>query len=354
MIKDEYNIIGLMSGTSLDGVDLVYARFELRPKWSFQIIYSETIPYSIQWVDKLSDLVNFTSDELKEVDVEYTHYLSQIINTFISKHNIKVIDAICSHGHTALHKPEENLTLQIGNLPIISKLVGQTVVCDFRVADVTLGGQGAPLVPIGDKLLFPEFDFCLNLGGFANISMDIQEERIAYDICPANIVLNWYIKKLGLDFDDKGQLASSGKVNIELLNSLNDLAFYSEKWPKSLGLEWVNAEVVPIIDAFQMEIKDILSTFCEHIAFQVSKEINQKTDAQVLVTGGGVYNSYVLERLKFYSKNKIVVPDSEIIEFKEALIFAFLGVLKLRNEVNCLKSVTGASRNHSSGKIYTP
>lgn len=354
MIKNEYYVIGVMSGTSLDGIDLLYARFKYFENWDFDIIRAETIHYDEDWNGKLENLVNLSIEELKLIDKEYTHLLANVINSFIARYKIKCIDAICSHGHTAYHQPENKLTYQIGNQPIISKLVGQTVVCDFRIQDVELGGQGAPLVPIGDKLLFPGYDFCLNLGGFANLSVDINNERIAFDVCPVNILLNSYVKKIGYDFDDKGKMASQGKQNDELLSKLNDLEFYRKSYPKSLGLEWVKTSVIPLIDEFNLEPPDILNTLCEHIAIQISNEINKIKKASVLITGGGTYNDYLINRIKSYSQNEIEVPSKQIIDFKEALIFALLGILRLRKETNCLKSVTGASKDHSSGNIFYP
>ncbi len=354
MTKSEYKVIGVMSGTSLDGVDLVLVNFFKDVFWDFEIVYAETIKYSQKWYDILKSLVTFKLEKLHEIDNDYTEYLGNIIKDFIVKNRIDHIDAVCSHGHTALHQPEKQLTYQIGNKSSLAKILNEKVVCDFRVQDVILGGQGAPLVPVGDELLFSEYDFCLNLGGFANISMDLNNERIAYDICPVNIVLNYYVNSVGLEYDDKGQLASTGKLNISLLNQLNSLEFYKETYPKSLGLEWVNQNVIPLINSFNLDIKDILKTVIEHIGIQISSEINKKNKSSVLITGGGVYNDYLVNRIKHYSQGRIVIPSKSIIEFKEALIFAFLGVLKLRNEVNCLQSVTGASKNHSSGKIYLP
>lgn len=354
MMKDEYKVIGVMSGTSLDGIDFVYATFQFNGTWHFKIIYSETIAYNSEWAENLKGLVSYSLDGLKEMDTNYTNYLSMRIKAFINKFDIQDIDAICSHGHTALHQPEKGITYQIGNMPHLAVLLGQTVVCDFRVQDVALGGQGAPLVPIGDKLLFSEYDFCLNLGGFANISTDTDLDRIAYDVCPVNIVLNRYVEQLGLHYDDEGKIASTGTINNELLEKLNSLEFYKANFPKSLGLEWVDKNIFPLIDSFQLEIKDVLKTFVEHIAIQLASEINKKSHASVLATGGGVYNTYLMNRIEAYSKNEIMIPSKAIVEFKEALIFGFLGVLKLRNEVNSLKSVTGASQNHSSGKIYLP
>lgn len=349
-----YKVIGVMSGTSLDGIDFVYATFQFDGIWRFEIIHSETIDYNLQWKETLRSLVSQSLDGLKEIDNNYTNYLSLRIKAFIKKFKINDIDAICSHGHTALHQPEKGLTYQIGNMPHLAVLLDNKVVCDFRVQDVAMGGQGAPLVPIGDKLLFSEYDFCLNLGGFANISTDFDNQRIAYDICPVNLVLNHYVKRKGLDYDNEGQIASTGTISKELLTQLNNLGFYKVIHPKSLGLEWVYQNIFPLINSFQLETNDVLKTFVEHIAVQLTSEINKKKNVSVLVTGGGVYNSYLMSRLATYSKNKIMIPSKAIIEFKEALIFGFLGVLKLRNEVNCLKSVTGASENHSSGKVYLP
>ncbi|WP_445735397.1 anhydro-N-acetylmuramic acid kinase [Mariniflexile sp.] len=354
MVKSKYNVIGIMSGTSLDGIDLIYATFYFSKTWHFEIFCAETMAYNNAWKHVLKDLISFDSEELLQVDTKYTIYLSEVINNFIYKNGIKRIDAVCSHGHTAWHQPDKGLTYQIGNLPQIADLLNETVVCDFRVQDVELGGQGAPLVPIGDKLLFSEYDFCLNLGGFANISSDFDGARIAYDICPVNIVLNKYVKRLGFDYDDKGHIASTGTVHEGLLDKLNDLDFYKAAYPKSLGLEWVDKNIFPLVDSFQLEVKDILKTFVEHVAIQISSEINKKNNVSVLVTGGGVYNDYVTNRLMHHSNNHITIPSKSIIEFKEALIFGFLGVLKLRNEVNCLQSVTGAKQNHSSGKMYHP
>ena len=354
MLKTEYKVIGVMSGTSLDGVDLVYVTFNFNTVWRFSIHKTSTISYNKHWLDVLESLITLSQDELKQIDENYTLYLAKIINNFIDENNIKQVDAICSHGHTALHQPDNSLTYQIGNLPNIADLLNQIVVCDFRVQDVELDGQGAPLVPIGDKLLFSQYDYCLNLGGFANISTEINNKRIAYDICPVNNVLNYYVKQLGLDYDDEGKIASTGKVNKELLSRLNALEFYKQDFPKSLGFEWVNDIAISLIDSFKLPIKDILRTFVEHIAIQISQEIETKSKASVLITGGGVFNLFLLQKIESYSNNDIVIPSKKIIEYKEALIFGFLGVLKLRNEVNCLNSVTGATKDHSTGKIFHP
>lgn len=353
MIKSKYNIIGVMSGTSLDGIDLAYITFKYEKKWIFKIQKAETISYTNYWTNCLTNLVYQELDKLKIIDSEYTKYLSQIVNSFIKRNKILDVDAICSHGHTALHQPQNRFTYQIGNQKEIAELTKHSVICDFRVQDVAYGGQGAPLVPIGDELLFSDYDCCLNLGGFANISFKDAFNRIAFDICPVNIVLNHYSKKIGFNFDANGHIASQGKVNLTLLKELNALGFYKLDYPKSLGLEWVNSELIPIVEKFQIKVEDILRTLIEHTAVQIALVINKKLNASVLISGGGAYNIFLIDRLKSMTSNDIIIPSNDIIEYKEALIFGFLGVLKLRGEVNCLASVTGASHDHSSGIIYT-
>jgi anhydro-N-acetylmuramic acid kinase len=355
MKKNNYNVIGVMSGTSLDGVDLAHIVFQLNDKkWTFEILESETIGYSQSWINHLKLAVDYPETELEKLNKDYTKLLASIISTFIEKHKIENIDAVCSHGHTILHQPEKGLTLQIGNLPEISTLTHQTVVCDFRVQDVELGGQGAPLVPIGDRILFSEYDYCMNLGGFSNVSFEQNDERIAFDISPVNTVLNYYANQLGLDYDDKGQLSRTGKVNTDLLNELNALEYYQQKFPKSLGFEFVKEIVLPMIESYKIPIEDKLRTFTDHLALQTSLALPNKK-GRILITGGGAYNDFIIERIQSYlPEMEIIIPSAKILEYKEALIFALLGVLKLRGEINVLSSVTGANMDHSSGEIYFP
>jgi anhydro-N-acetylmuramic acid kinase len=353
MKKDYYNVIGVMSGTSLDGVDLAHIEFRLiDSKWTFEIFESETIGYSQSWINHLKLAVDYPETELDKLNSAYTKLIATIISTFIEKHKIENLDAVCSHGHTILHQPNKGLTLQIGNLPEISNLIKQTVVCDFRVQDVKLGGQGAPLVPIGDRILFSEYDYCMNLGGFSNVSFEQNGERIAFDISPVNTVLNYYANQLGLDYDDKGKISRTGKVNEYLLNKLNALDFYQQKFPKSLGFEFVKEVVLPLIEEFGIAIEDKLRTFTEHVALQTALALPIKK-GRILITGGGAYNDFIIERIQSYlPEMEIIIPSAKILEFKEALIFALIGVLKLRGEINVLSSVTGANMDHSSGTIY--
>lgn len=343
-----------MSGTSLDGVDLAHIKFEINNnKWTYEIYECDTISYADEVISKLKNAINFNQTELSDLNIEYTNILGNIISEFISKNKISNLDAVCSHGHTILHQPQNGFTLQIGNLPEIAKIVQQKIVCDFRVQDVKLGGQGAPLVPIGDRILFSEYDYCLNLGGFSNISFEENNQRIAFDISPVNTVLNFYANTFELEYDDKGNISVSGNLNSDLFNELNDLEFYQKSFPKSLGFEFVKETVLPILESYQISTEDKMHTFTEHIAFQIGKVLQSKS-GKLLVTGGGVYNDFLISRMQAHLPTiEIIIPDEKTIEFKEALIFALLGVLKLRNEINVLASVTGAKHDHSSGEIYS-
>jgi anhydro-N-acetylmuramic acid kinase len=355
MFKEKYTTIGVMSGTSLDGVDLAHIVFTVKNnKWEFEILESETISYPNDWLNKLKIAVDFSEAQLEKLNQDYTQLLATIISSFIEKYDIKNLDAVCSHGHTILHQPQNGFTLQIGNLPKIATLINQTVVCDFRVQDVQLGGQGAPLVPIGDRILFSEYDYCMNLGGFSNVSFEQNKERIAFDISAVNTVLNFYANQLGFDYDDRGSISRNGICNDDLLNELNALDFYQKKYPKSLGYEFVKETILPLIESYTIPLEDKLNTFTEHVALQIALALPNK-NGSLFITGGGAYNDFLIERIQYHlPEMKIIIPSAKILEFKEALIFALLGVLKLRGEINVLSSVTGAKSDHSSGMIYYP
>ena len=356
MFKQSYNIIGVMSGTSLDGVDVAHLYFKIiNGKWHYEILECETVSYSEDWLYNLKAAVTFSETKLQQLNEAYTLLLGTVIKTFIEKNSIKNLDAVCSHGHTILHQPQNGLTLQIGNLPKIAEIIKQTVVCDFRVQDVQLGGQGAPLVPVGDQLLFADYDYCLNLGGFSNVSFEHNNTRFAFDIAPVNTVLNFYASQLGLDYDDKGKISRSGKLHAELFDALNALDYYKKAYPKSLGFEFVKETILPLIEKYPLATIDKMHTFIVHSAFQTSLALNylDTSNRKILITGGGAYNDFLIERIQFYLPQlAIIIPDAKTLEYKEALIFGLLGVLKLRNENNVLCSVTGAKHDHSAGRIY--
>ncbi|WP_297984709.1 anhydro-N-acetylmuramic acid kinase [uncultured Chryseobacterium sp.] len=342
--------IGLMSGTSLDGLDLCYVRFERENgTWNFEILETSTLPYSEKWEQKLKNSIHISAEELLELHSEYGFYLGEKTNAFIAEKNISKVDVIASHGHTVFHQPHKKFSTQIGDGRAIKIIAKLPVVYDFRTQDVLMGGNGAPLVPIGDELLFSEYDGCINLGGFSNISLKRDGKRIAFDICPVNIVLNKIAKNFGKKYDENGELSKSGTIIPELLSKLDELEFYAKDHPRSLGIEWVNEHFSPLIQ--HENLTDVLATCNQHFANQIASTIEKFGLKNVLITGGGSYNTFLIETIQTQTSAQIIIPENTIVEFKEALIFAFMGVLKILGENNVLASATGSSEDHSSGLI---
>lgn len=352
MEQKSFIVVGMMSGTSLDGLDMACCRFWKNDKgWSYELLAAATLPYDSLWQQKLSNAWQQSAESLEHLDLEYGNYLGSQAKQFIDSLDFE-LDLIASHGHTVFHQPERGITLQIGNGAAIAKKSGLTTICNFRQEDVKKGGQGAPLVPIGDELLFSKFPFCLNIGGIANISFREGEKRIAFDICPANQVLNYLSGLLGMPYDNGGAIAASGKLIPELLSSLKALDYYQQTYPKSLGREWVEEEVFPLLKPFLAQPENCLHTFCIHIAEQIHNAVDSNSLGSILVTGGGAHNAFLIQKLREKMPNDIFVPDKQLVDYKEAIVFAFLGVLRLNDEINCLASVTGAFEDSSTGDIF--
>ena len=342
--------IGLMSGSSLDGLDIALVRFQEKSgKYRFQILEAETLPYPEQWKVMLSEAFHKQPEELVQLDKDYGKYLGEQVLAFTQKYKATP-DFVASHGHTIFHRPEEHYTLQIGDGQELATVCGFTVINDFRSEDVSKGGQGAPLVPIGDKLLFSDYEICLNIGGIANLSYDEDGKRIAYDLCIANQALNYLANMNGLDYDRDGELARSGEVDFPLLKKLNNLPFFIQEPPKSLGREFFETFQKDLLK--DLSVPDMLATFVEHIALQIALPISFLPKGKILCTGGGARNKFLIERLQARTKHEVVVPEKQIIDYKEALVFAFLGLLRLEGKTNVLASVTGAKSDSCSGRIW--
>jgi len=351
IINDKSLVLGLMSGTSMDGLDISCSRYYKKNNiWTFELIAGETIPYTKKIKSDLLKTFNKEHD-LIDMDMNFGLVLSDFVHQFLKKHHLQV-DLISSHGHTIFHNPKHGYTKQIGLGSVIAKNTGVTVVSNFRQQDIDFGGQGAPLVPIGDQLLFSAYDSCLNLGGIANISFEWKENRLAYDISPCNMILNYLAKKHGKDFDYFGSIASSGHVDLDLLDQMNKLNYYDLDIPKSLGKEYVDSVFMPLINQSNIPNQDILCTFVDHVAMQISHVFSKFKLSNSLITGGGVFNKYLVSRISHFSNTEIIIPDNDMVNLKEAIIFGFLGVLRILNQNNCLSSATGSSQNHSSGDIY--
>ena len=330
----ETTAIGLMSGSSLDGLDIALVRFQEEDgKYQFQILQAETLPYPEYWTEQLSEAFHKQPEDLVQLDKDYGKYLGEQVLTFAKKHNATP-DFVASHGHTIFHRPEEHYTLQIGDGHELANACGLTVINDFRSEDVSKGGQGAPLVPIGDKLLFGDYEICLNIGGIANQA------------------LNYLAQIKGLPYDRDGELARSGEVDITLLKQLNRHPFYGQFPPKSLGREFFEANQKQLLQG--LSVPDMLATFVEHIALQIALGVSHLPKGKILVTGGGARNKFLMERLQARSSHEVVIPDKMIIDYKEALVFAFLGLLRMEGKTNVLSSVTGAESDSCSGRIWEP
>jgi len=340
-----------MSGTSLDGLDIAYCEFTQKDGvWTFISGPGVTISYDLSLKEHLQNARSYTGYELSKLHVDYGIWMGDKVKSFIEQYGLQV-DFISSHGHTVFHQPEIGLTLQIGDLNHLAAITQKTAIGDFRTLDVALGGQGAPLVPIGDQLLFAQYDNCLNLGGIANISYQ-EQRRMAFDICPVNILLNALVAHFGVPYDDGGKISASGKVDAELLKQLHSVAFNHLLAPKSLGIEYIENHYFPLLQASALTIEDQMRTVVEYIAQSIVANIKP---GSLLVTGGGAKNSFLIERIKFNFKNgEVVVPEAAVVDFKEAIIFAFLGVLRYLNLPNCLASVTGAKYDCSGGVIVVP
>jgi len=354
-----HKVIGLMSGTSLDGLDIAYCHiWKTSDRWDFIIKDKKSIFYNAKMKIQLKDSIYLSASELIILNNSYGRWLGKQVKKFIDENNLEV-DFISSHGHTTHHQPENRMTYQIGSGQHLANESGYKVVCDFRTNDVALGGQGAPLVPIGDQLLFNKYNFCLNLGGISNISFESDGIRIAYDIGLANMILNYITQKIDLPFDKGGKRARKGKINQEMLDQLNSLQYYKLPFPKSTGFEWFVEKVVPIVEKTNDCIENLLHTsihhICEQVAIQVRAVINKK-NSTIFVSGGGALNKFLLETLKekIGMNIEIILPSLLLVEFKEALVFALMGVLRLENEVNVISSVTGAIKDSVNGVVFLP
>jgi anhydro-N-acetylmuramic acid kinase len=356
-----YRAIGLMSGSSLDGLDIVFTELhENAGQWSFEIKASECYTYSDEWKERLQNATSLSALDYQLLHVDYGHYLGREVNRFIEENQLHYqVGLIASHGHTSFHIPSKKMTAQLGDGAAIAAETRLPVVTDLRALDLAFGGQGAPIVPIGEKLLLKEYALFLNLGGIANISFN-QEKYIAFDVCPANRVLNLISGMVQKEYDDGGQMAALGNVNEALLNKLNALDYYKQSHPKSLANEFGTNQIFPLLKSFGLPHNDLLKTYVEHIVQQIKFAIAdnyklQTTNHKLLVTGGGAFNTFLMQRLDEELAPigiEVVVPDENLIKYKEALIMALIGVLRWRQEYNVLSSVTGAARDSIGGAVW--
>lgn len=351
----EYVAIGIMSGSSLDGIDLALCRFELDSKfnWHYEILEAECVSYDSKWRVLLANADSLNGKELTKLDYVYGHLLGKTVCDFIERHHIKEsIDLIASHGHTIFHEPNEKYTLQIGKGSVIAAETNLPVISDLRSADIARGGQGAPISSIGDFYLFSNYSYFLNLGGIANITTRKGEVLAAYDISGCNQVFNFLAKLASEEnqYDEDGAIAREGTVHLELLTDLKTIYYHQRIPPKTLSNQYVRDEIIERVQRYDIHVNDKMRTFLEFLVLEIKKHIPPK--AKVMVSGGGVHNQFLLKRMKEEVDADFVIPIQELIDYKEALIMAFMGVLRLRNEENIMSGITGASQNSISGAIH--
>ncbi len=347
-----------MSGTSMDGLDIAHVTLqELQEgKWDYTINAATTISYEEKWRLRLSKLRHQNSLVFYKTDRYYGQFIGESIAAFIKENNLET-DLIASHGHTVFHQPENNLSVQVGDGNSIYAYTGIPTVTNFRALDVVLGGEGAPLVGIADQYLFGEFDMCLNLGGFANISADISGSRVAYDVCPCNIVLNRIAREFDKEFDENGEIAETGTIDYDLLSELNGVEFYDYEPPKSLGREWISSNFWHFVRNSSAAKEDKMKTLVDHIAVQIGNNIEDLSSGdasgkRVLVTGGGAFNKTLISHLKSHTEAEIIVPDEKMVNYKESLAFGLLGILRVQNKNNVFALATGATENSVSGALF--
>jgi anhydro-N-acetylmuramic acid kinase len=348
-LQQEMNVLGIMSGTSMDGIDLALCNVQQNEgKWTVEIIQAITVPYNETWRVRLSQLRYQTPELYAKTDVFYGRYLGELARGFQKESGLN-IDLVASHGHTIFHDPHGWLTAQVGDGATLAATSGIPAVTNFRRADVAAGGQGAPLVTVGDELLFSQYDACLNLGGFCNLSVGHGSDRMSFDIAPCNIVLNRLARERGLKFDEDGLIAESGNVIYPLLEKLNQIKFYQRKGPKSLGREWINKEFWHIVRDFDDQpVEDRMKTLVMHCAVQIARALEMHSDKDVselsvLVTGGGAFNKTLIDYIQSETSSNIVIPDKQLVNYKEAMIFALLGAMRVKNIANVNNKATGAS-----------
>ncbi len=351
-MKNRFNVIGLMSGTSLDGLDVAYTEYRLQDRsWKFSIRRAETIRYPKKWRDALATAHLLDAPDLLALHHAYGKLLGQLTTDFINRHGLSKPHFIASHGHTIFHQPGRGFTFQLGDANAIHAASILPVIADFRALDVALGGEGAPLVPIGDQLLFQDYDVCLNLGGIANLSRVNGKKREAFDICFCNMTLNYLMGLKGKPYDNRGETASRGTIDNQLLKAIQRVYIPLRKKRPSLGREIFEAAIKPLLDNRDISVEDKLATCVESTADEIVNAVSERNAGSLLCTGGGAFNAFLVSRMldKIGDSTAIVVPDEEIVKFKEALVFGFLGVLRYLGKNNCLSSVTGAMRDSSSG-----
>lgn len=358
-----YHVLGVMTGSSLDGVDIVYTKITAsEKKYSYEILMTDCVKMPAKWKLRISQLVLQNAVTYLKTSAFFGQFLGEILLDFITRNQIEnQLDFIASHGQTIFHQPENKFSSQIGDGSVIAAITGFPVICDFRSVDVALGGQGAPVAPIANKLFYPEYSLFLNLGGIGNLAANINGKYVAFDFTAVNLILDKIAKELELEYDDEGKIAAFGNFSETLFDSLNHSIYYNKSYPKSLSGGWVSKVMLPIISRSPLSHADKLHTVVYHVAYQLKNAISMieakenisfsKND-KMLATGGGVFNRFLMQIIQEKIGVSVTIPDHQIIKFNEAVLMALMGVMRVRQETNIMSSVTGATYDTIGGAIY--
>jgi anhydro-N-acetylmuramic acid kinase len=338
-----------MSGTSLDGLDVAICEFTCDPTWSGRILQFNMFDFSESLRSSLKNSMILTAEELWKLDKSWAHFAAECVSK-TSPELLLRVQLLSSHGHTVFHNPQDGYSVQIGSGAVLAAQSNLPVVCDLRSLDIAYGGQGAPLVPLVDSTLFSEYTACLNLGGFANISILPK----AWDIGVCNNLLNILAREKGVEYDAEGSIAKSGKIIGDLLQQMLSIPYHRLPPPKSLGVEWMQKELYPLLEKVaDHPLEDRMRTAVEYIAISIVNDCPKA--GKILVTGGGAFNRFLIQRLNELGDGvEFYLPDSEVINGKEAFAFAFLGLLRWLGKPNVLKSTTGARKESSGGAVWLP
>lgn len=358
--RNVYRVIATMSGSSLDGLDIAYAHIQLDPEPAFRIVAADTFAYTDAELQVLRTVSRTGTHADDQTDQWFGAVSAAYISAFLRQLGYPPVDLVASHGHTTLHKPSLGISQQIGDPQVMANALRLPVIARFRQADVDAGGQGAPLVPLCDQLFFSEYDACLNIGGIANISFETPQGRVGFDICGANQILNFFAEQAGWPYDAEGEMAAAGEMDPALFDQLNAVPFLAAPYPKSLDNHFVHRAFIEPLQRAPLMLNDKLATAAHHIAYQIARVIEQQpgrralADYRLLVTGGGAFNRHLIRLIRDHARIQVQLPDTIIIQYKEALAMALMGVLRFQNRSNFLPSVTGASAAVSGGVIATP
>lgn len=353
MITREEIFVGLMSGSSLDGIDLALVSFVLDANndlVNWHIIDTALVPFDNKWNKRLTTYQGLSVDDYFLLESDFSLLLGEHIKKVVAHHDIKAVGV---HGHTLAHIPEKNISIQLGNGGLIASIAEVDVVTDFRIQDIGAGGQGAPIVPAVERALFPDYKYFLNLGGIVNVSNHSDHQHVtAFDIGPCNQLLNHLSSRLNLPYDNDGAIARTGTFHPDVMEAVLRLPYFNKTGAKSLSNQWIQDSVLPMFD--KLRPADALRTAVELIATTIAQALNGP--GRVLITGGGAHNTYLIERLRKNIGDKPIVlhlPEKQLIDFKEALLMAYMAYSRVYHKKNVFKSVTGADDDYVTGAWYT-